>query len=148
MIAIDIKTNAEWGQVRTRIRDRSRRAQNMAPILKKTTPLLKEYQERAFTTGGRSTGPAWARLAATTRKWKVRHFPGAMILVATGALRRSFKIIATSRSTLRFGSSLRYAIFHQEGTARMPARPVIRITKKFEQELTTVIAQDFRWDRR
>lgn len=79
-------------------------------------------------------GPGWAPLSPNYAAWKALHFPGKGLLERTGAMRATF----TDRS--RFGSSATtvtessltidpkstpYWKYHQQGTPRMPARPIL-----------------------
>ena len=72
---------------------------------------------------------AWAPLAESTLAQKRRRGYPDDILVATGALKRSYLALRGIRRT-KFSLSYRppadvgYAIYHEEGTSRMPARPV------------------------
>lgn len=93
-------------------------------------------------------GPGWAALAPSTLAEKRRKGLSEKILEATGAMRKSFteadaaghvfKVAATpDLTTVVMGSDYRsdtqtgrwagtaLAAFHQDGTDRMPARPVI-----------------------
>ena len=71
----------------------------------------------------------WAPLAESTLAQKRRMGYPDDILVATGALKRSYLALRGIRRT-KFTLSYRppadvgYAIYHEEGTSRMPARPV------------------------
>lgn len=100
---------------------------------------MQEMEAEAFAVEGARRGlPVWAPLSERYRRWKERHFPGRKILELTGDLRRSLaekgrghrRIL--SPTFMLFGTMIRtkrgapYAMFHQEGTRRMPARPPLR----------------------
>lgn len=77
-------------------------------------------------------GFGWAALAASTIARKLRLYGVKPILRATDALYKSLTIKGAAGNISRvfplkaeFGTSIFYAIFHQTGTSRMPARPVI-----------------------
>lgn len=79
-------------------------------------------------------GPGWAPLADSTLASKP---PGKKILELTGALRDSLTggtppIITDD--TLIMGTNDPKANFHQKGTSRMPARPVVHTTAADVQE--------------
>lgn len=76
-------------------------------------------------------GPGWAALAQSTLEQKSRRGYPSDILVATGDLRDS--LVDPSRAAREEGRALvwatdvPYAGYHQDGTTRMPARPIIEI---------------------
>lgn len=67
----------------------------------------------------RAAGLRWPPLFPRYKRWKDKHYPGAPILVRTGALKRSMitvgakgNITAISNTKATFGTSIRYAIYH------------------------------------
>jgi len=86
-----------------------------------------------FNSQGGSGGSKWHPLAPSTLRRKP---PGLPILVRSGALRESLtstggdNITKISRNKLTFGTRDPKAGFHQHGTSRMPARPVLMITER------------------
>jgi len=97
---------------------------------------FREMVAEQFATEGRAEGTPWAaRKSARVGADGVRPLRGerrSPLLVRTGALRDSLTrrgaaghVEEMDRQTLSVGSRLPYAIFHQLGTRRMPARPLI-----------------------
>lgn len=88
-------------------------------------PVMAEIEQERWD----NEGPGWAGLAASTVEQKLRHGWPLDILVRTGELRDS--LVDPGQAAREYGRSLvwetdvPYAGFHQEGTDRMPARPVI-----------------------
>ena len=77
----------------------------------------------------RSKGLAWQPLSDKYAVQKEKKYPGAPILVRTGALKDSMtrrgvrgNIAIITKTNAVFGSSLFYGRFLDEGTVRMPAR--------------------------
>ena len=69
--------------------------------------------------------PRWAPLAPSTLRKKQ---PRQGILHVTGRLRGSYSRtphVNINRNTMRIGSVVPYAKYHERGTARMPARTVL-----------------------
>ena len=62
------------------------------------------------------------------------------ILMKSGKLRRSVRIVATTATTVTVGSSLGYAQAQQEGNGKMPARPFITLGPKTRAKLTKQLA--------
>jgi hypothetical protein len=96
-------------------------------------------EKQRFATKGDGT---WAELAATTRARKAASGDPQVrananrVLVATGALRRSFtvrgapgQVLIVEPRFMVFGSKLRTAEWHQRGTSRMPARKPLGFTE-------------------
>lgn len=90
-------------------------------------PTVTGWWRRQFESEGEFGGHAWAALTPAYAARKAHTHPGRGILVATGALKRS----ASRPRRAQTATSLTLAIddqklpFHQEGTGRMPARPLI-----------------------
>lgn len=88
---------------------------------------------------------SWTVLSPKYAKWKVQHFPGRGLLVATGALKTSLTVMGgpgsifrPSATGLTIGSALPYARAHFTGTGpqsrgpkNLPKRSEIRIPWQF-----------------
>lgn len=80
-----------------------------------------------FESEGAFGGAKWAPLTPDYAAYKASQYPGKSILVATGKLKRA----ATAPTWHGRPTSLEIviadavAIYHQEGTSSMPARPII-----------------------
>lgn len=90
-------------------------------------PAVTGWWRHQFETEGQFAGHAWQPLTPAYAAAKARTHPGRGILVATGALKRA----ASAPRRAQTATSLTLAIddpklpFHQEGTTKMPARPLI-----------------------
>lgn len=62
------------------------------------------------------------------------------ILVKTGRLRRSVRIVATTATSVTVGSSEDYAQAQQEGTKKLPARPFITLGRSTKEKLVKKIS--------
>jgi phage gpG-like protein len=83
-----------------------------------------------FRTEGEEGGDKWAELSPEYAGWKAAHFPDKPILERTGDLVESLTnpnsvngVRREERKTLTLGTLLPYALYHQQGTENMPARP-------------------------
>jgi len=95
-----------------------------------------------FETEGAQGGAAWAPLSGAYSAWKVRTYPGKPILERTGDLKRSLTerdapgaVFRPEPRQLTMGSDVPYAVYHQKGTGKMPARPEIELTEKWKREV-------------
>ena len=80
-----------------------------------------------FESEGSAYGEPWL-----PRKARDKNLPRRPLLFQTGRLKRSLTdrdspdhIEESQNGTLLFGSRLPYATFHQRGTTRLPARPIL-----------------------
>lgn len=74
--------------------------------------------------GATRRSPRWRPLSPTSRRTTARRG----ILHHTGRLRRSFTntpVVEIQGNRMRFGSNVPYAKYHETGTSRMPARPIV-----------------------
>jgi phage gpG-like protein len=91
--------------------------------------------------GGRFTGKKRGGQAIEGyAAWKEVHYPGKPILQRTGDLMASLTnpndpntVRIEERKALTLGSRIPYAIYHQTGTSKMPARPEIQLTEAFKR---------------
>jgi len=95
-------------------------------------------EKAQFASQGAEGGSPWAPLALSTAKWRAVRFPGNPILVRTGDLEKSLTdphdpnaVCVEGRGELTLGSRLPYGLYHQTGTRRMPARPLIQFSEAF-----------------
>jgi len=100
------------------------------------SPLFYQHETEIFASGG---GGKWKPLSAASAKWKLRHFPGRGLLVATGALKTSLTrpfaagaIYKASAQGLLIGSSVPYARAHFTGTPPRPMTSKNRLPKRRE----------------
>ncbi len=96
---------------------------------------FKEIEQRQFDSEGAAGSGGWAPLSPNYAVWKARWHPGARLLVLSGLMKES---LATGNSwtieeieplSLRLGTRLPFAIWHQTGTTKMPARKPIQLSE-------------------
>ena len=121
------------------------------PLFHRFGPLFKTQMVEQFETEGEMSGAKWPALTEDYAAWKESKYPGNPIGVLTGAMRRAMigglgyseLILPTSASygMSEASPSIAYARFFNDGTPKMPARPVIRVTPRWGtqfQQLTTL----------
>lgn len=62
------------------------------------------------------------------------------ILIKSGRLRRSVRIVANTDTSVTIGSSEAYAQAQQDGNGKLPARPFITVSRSLRDKLTKKIA--------
>jgi phage gpG-like protein len=103
------------------------RATDASPAFEDIKTSFIEHEEKWFASEGDGTWPALSR---DYEHWKSRHFPGKPILELTGHLKDTatqpdISIIEPMYAI--FGTGDPIARYHQDGTSKMPARPVIEM---------------------
>lgn len=88
----------------------------------------------------------WVPLSKKYGTWKARKRPGKQILELDGTLWKSLTVKGAKghverydKDTLTIGSSVKYAIFHQRGTRKMPARKPIDLTEADKRKIGRTI---------
>lgn len=104
---------------------------------------FREMAARQFATEGGAEGTPWPPLApSTARRRKVK----TGLLVSSGLLARSLGargaeggVEETDARTLTLGTRVLFAAFHQFGTSRMSARPLIVLTAARAAKWTEIV---------
>lgn len=102
--------------------------------------LVEEHIPHQFEQQG--TPKRWAPLSKKYAEWKRRHYGNLPKLVLTGRMREGFSWEVTARSLKvvnRVKAGQRGGVprwtYHQLGTSKMPARPMLYLTKKDRDKL-------------
>lgn len=133
------------------LEDREARLLDLQPALNEFGEyIVNEHIPNQFKTQG--TPKRWAPLSAKYKRWKDRHFPGRPILVRTGRMKAGFRWEARKKS-LRIinritagqrGSRTPRWFWHQFGTGKMPARPMLQITDADRAKLVEIVEEHLR----
>lgn len=111
------------------------RAEFVGPAYEELAAIFHADEERRFTL----QGPGWKPLADVT----VQQKGGDRIMVDSGTLRRSLTTAAgvdrVEGDTVKFGTDVEYARFHQYGTVNMPRRQVVGISPPARRAMTKVL---------
>lgn len=94
--------------------------------------------EKQFVTETDPEGNKWADLAPSTLAQKRRLGYPDDILTRTGKMRKSAIAIASAK-TLVITMRSEYAIYHQEGTSKMPQRKILGMNDKRREKLARLI---------
>lgn len=110
---------------------------NMSPLLTECGAYMERETKLNIAKGQTYQGAAFAPLATSTLQQK----RSGRILQETGAMVSSITSRVSSNE-VQVGPSIGYAIFHQFGTSKMPARPFVGIANRHHPKLQT-IAKDY-----
>jgi len=109
----------------------ARQASNLTVPLREIGGLLIADVGEQFASEGAWGGSSWAPLSDKYSAWKEIHYPSMPLLVASGAMRAAMLDPASSLDVspqrLVYEPHSDIAIYHQEGSSAMPARPLIDI---------------------
>lgn len=132
-----------------RLREMAARARDVSPAMRDwgQRDVRDAFEEQFSSEGVRLTGKAWEPLSPRYAAWKNKHFPGQPILRRTGEMEDllvgvPMNIERVTRNSGEFGASSRILGYHQRGThnqdgsVKMPARPVVRLTEDMTASLT------------
>jgi phage gpG-like protein len=119
------------------LNDLGLRMNDMRPVLDRFGAYLtNEHIPEQFRRQG--TPKRWAPLSPKYEEWKRRHYGRLPILVLTGQMRAGFRW-ETGARTLRVVNRVKSGqrgrgeprwVYHQFGTSKMPARPVLQVRPK------------------
>jgi hypothetical protein len=124
-----IRTNAP--EVAAHLHGLAGKLGDVAEPLERARDLLAAQETEVFASSGSALGVSWPSAAEPHRK------VDPVLLVATGALRASLSDTSAGEvafDRLRFGTTVPYAAYHQFGTSRMPARPILGISPTLARE--------------
>lgn len=106
---------------------------NFAPAI--STEFYKAEGEQFSSQGAAGASGRFRPLSTPYATYKAQRFPGETILRATGHLEESLTsrdaldaIFIVDKGEIILGSKVEYAVLHQRGTGRLPARPPISLS--------------------
>ena len=118
-----------------------KRMDDLRPVWPKVNASLKKYLIENFTAQGLPSG-GWKPLEAEYGSWKSARFPGAPLLVQSGAL--FAKVVkgpdldgGKRGATFSFGGEI--AKFHQYGTTKMAKREIIFSPELWEKDVAKMV---------
>lgn len=114
---------------------------DLSPAMSKVAGVARDAIDSNFHTESDGTN-AWHGLAPSTVADRVRKGYGGEhpILQRTGELMSTIDITAGS-DAVTIAPQAEYAVYHQEGTSKMPARPFIAFTDAEEEMILKAIAE-------
>jgi hypothetical protein len=117
-------------ETRALLRGMGHRAGDLRPVWPVIGDAVAGEASRLFKTSGASGGRPWAPLSPAYRRAKIRAGFDERILIRTGAMMRSLtsrpmNIEEYAATWAEFGTRDPKLHFHEDGTKRMPRRPVI-----------------------
>lgn len=110
---------------------------DFAPLFKE---IADDFEQRKMPQVFAQQGPGWPALAASTVRYKERHFPGTTILRRTDRLYDSLTggadgVREISSNQMILGTNVEYGRFHQspEPRTKLPRRAFLEITEEDKQ---------------
>ncbi len=120
------------------------RGQDLSPGMEAIKDDFEFIVNRQFETNGGYRSGGWAPLDPEYRVAKAKQFPGRGLLERQGHLRGSFfggpgSVSNVGSHSLTLGSDDPVARYHQEGTSKMPARPIVQINPLDRKHWVTIL---------
>ena len=134
MITIEINRS----QTDAMVKRYNSRIRNLEPPLRGWGNWIVNQTNHQFDTESDPDGVPWAALAPSTLKEKRRLGYPDHILTRTGKMRKSAIAIADAKNAL-IAIDVPYALFHQEGTDKMPQRRILGLNDKRREKLLKLI---------
>jgi phage gpG-like protein len=131
---------------------------DLTPVWQAIQPLMFDIFKEQFQSEGAagSTGK-WKKLSSPYKEIKAKLYGDQNILHATGAMEESMTgntshtVIDLQKQEAGFGTDLKYARFHQTGTARMPRRAIVALsddqTRRMAKAIQLSLLDEIRKDR-
>jgi HK97 gp10 family phage protein len=102
--------------------------------LQKSALEIEARIKKQFQTEGEAYGEEWQPVKEKYLQWKRRRGYSEKTLHKTGRLSQSFSSVVMPFEA-RIGTEIPYAIFHELGTRKMPARPFAKpVAERFQEE--------------
>lgn len=111
---------------------------DLSTPMKQASVLMMRSIQQNFDSSGRPS--SWVPLAASTIRQKIRLGYSTKPLIRTGTLRQSIASQA-DRMSMRLGTMVSYARYHQFGTKTIPARPYLRFQTQDLDRIRDMIIQ-------
>jgi phage gpG-like protein len=93
-----------------------------------------KVEKKQFESEGGYGSGGWQPLSPRYAAWKAKKHPGRPLMVVSGLLKESllgenpYSIENVTPKSMEVGTVVNFAIYHQKGTSKMPARQLIQLT--------------------
>lgn len=148
----------QYGELNIRTEYQDRVTESLQGIVRRSSDLRVPFEafqpvwfaaiEDVFDAGGEPV--PWPDLSPAYQGWKGSVAPGKPILRLTDRMYDSLTsqtgetIWQVGPRSIQFGSRVPYFIWHQEGTAKMPARPMLTLPSSAAAQLNSMVVSYIR----
>lgn len=139
----EVDGKKEFDRSFNRVRDH---IEDLRPVWDGLEKIMYQIEGEQFKSeGAKGRSGKWKDLSKDYAARKAIDYPGKSILVRTGRLESSLtsktgdSILIKEKQEFGFGTSLFYAVYHQTGTSKMPARPPISFADEQRMQMTKAI---------
>lgn len=116
--------------------------EDLSPIWPTIRDTFWDIEKEQFASEG-SAGRSgkWQQLSEPYKAQKIKQFGNLPILVVSSKLKKSLTgrtadtVYRTTKKEIAVGTSLKYGLFHQTGTSKMPARPPINFSESQRKKI-------------
>lgn len=130
----NLRVDVDSDDARRRLRQLGLFLSDLRPFWPRVVPIFIGWMRSQFETEGAWAGHRWAPLSPAYAAYKAQRYPGRSILIAEGDLRQAASRPERKATPTELVLTIRDPKigYHQTGTARMPARPVVPASLPFE----------------
>ncbi|SHE48058.1 phage virion morphogenesis (putative tail completion) protein [Marinitoga hydrogenitolerans DSM 16785] len=125
-------------ELKKKLSELKRKTNDLTPVMKDTALIMKQSILKNFDDQG-TEQKKWKDLSRKTKKRKQKEkgtsYP---ILVDTGRLKKSFNTSYT-KYTARVYTGVKYGVYHQTGTRKIPKRPFMHVRKEHLETIKRLI---------
>ena len=122
-------------KVRKLLKKLQSRVTDMSPIMENVAALMRRAVDKNFEVEGRDKAGhehTWKELAPSTQRYRARHkgekYAAHPILEFNGDLKKSLNV-DHGKDWAKVYTGVKYGVYHQLGTKKMPARPFLLIPR-------------------
>lgn len=132
-------------EILTSVQERLKRLRNLRPVWRSIVTYLRQATTDQFLSAGGRSRDKWEPLSTAYAVRKAQVWPGKPILRASDRLFQSLtgqnqdSVVEIDARSLTWGTATPYARFHQRGTARMPQRKILVVTKADRRQITALV---------
>ncbi|APT75287.1 hypothetical protein LN42_01940 [Marinitoga sp. 1137] len=133
---MEIKINDK--DLKKKLNSLMKKTNDLSPVMKDAALIMKQSVLKNFDEQGTENGK-WKDLSKSTKEHKKRKKGTAYpILVDSGKLKKSFNTSYT-KYTAKVWTGVKYGVYHQTGTRKMPKRPFMHIRDEHIEIIKKII---------
>ena len=127
------------------LQGKMKRLRNLRPVWRSLLAWLRQVTIDQFATAGGRSRDRWQPLSPIYGARKSRVWPGKPILRASDRLFQSLtgsnqdSIVEIEAGSFTWGTATPYARYHQRGTARIPQRKILVVTKADRRQIIALV---------
>ena len=128
MIGYSIRVSIDTEELKRNLDKFSKKLDDLSPFWQSFVPVVQNLFNEVFINEGAVPGSGrWQPLSPKYQEWKSRNYPGKTILRLTDRLYNetvNSPVVIIGPNEMTYGTNVPYAQYLEEGTSKMPPRPL------------------------